>query len=110
MSTFNGDGTGTIKGTIVGINVPPTPGPGGYPHFPPGASSSTYSYSFNYAVDGEGGWTATMVPGTYAETFVTGDRAGQNQHGQLNSASCRYDIARPHHVGCRTGHHDRRNL
>jgi hypothetical protein len=77
ISTFNGDGTGTIKGTIVGTIVPPTPGPGGYPHFPPGASSSTYSYSFNYTVDGEGGWTATMVPGTYAETFVTGARAGE---------------------------------
>jgi hypothetical protein len=34
IRTFNGDGTGTVKGTSVGITVRPTPGPTGYPSFP----------------------------------------------------------------------------
>jgi hypothetical protein len=77
IRTFNGDGTGTVKGTSVGITIRPTPGPDGYPHFPPGAGSSYFSYSFTYTVNGDGSWTATMVPGSYTETFVTGGRAGQ---------------------------------
>jgi hypothetical protein len=77
IRTFNGDGTGTVKGTSVGITVPPTPGPNGYPHFPPGAGSSNFSFSFTYTVNGDGSWTAMMVPGTYTETFLTGGRAGQ---------------------------------
>jgi hypothetical protein len=76
IRTFNGDRTGTVKGTSVGITVPPTP-QGGYPSFRPSAHSSSFSYSFTYTVDGEGGWTAAMVPGTYTETFLTGARAGQ---------------------------------
>jgi len=77
IRTFNGDGTGTVKGTAVGITVRPTPGPNGFPHFPPSAGSGEFSFSFTYTVDGEGGWTATMVPGSYSETFLTGPRAGQ---------------------------------
>jgi len=77
IRTFNGDGTGTVKGTAVGIVVKPTPGPNGFPHFPPSAGSGEFSFSFTYTVDGEGGWTSTMVPGTYSETFLTGPRAGQ---------------------------------
>jgi len=77
IRTFNGDGTGTVKGTSVGITVRPTPGPTGYPSFPPSAGSSDFSFSFTYTVDGNGGWTATMVPGSYTETFVTGPRTGQ---------------------------------
>jgi len=77
IRTFNGDGTGTVKGTSVGITVRPTPGPNGYPHFPPGAGSAFFSYDFTYTVNGDGSWTATMVPGSYTETFVTGGRAGQ---------------------------------
>jgi hypothetical protein len=77
IRTFNGDGSGTVKGTSVGITVRPTPQAPGYPSFPPGAGSSNFSFSFTYTVDGEGGWTATMVPGTYSETFLTGGRAGQ---------------------------------
>jgi hypothetical protein len=77
IRTFNGNGTGTVKGTAVGISVRPTPGPNGFPHFPPSAGSADFSFSFTYTVDGNGGWTATMVLGSYTETFITGPRAGQ---------------------------------
>jgi hypothetical protein len=74
---FNGNGTGTVKGTAVGITVRPTPGPGGFPHFPPAAGSADFSFSFTYVVNGDGSWTATMVPGSYTETHLTGPRTGQ---------------------------------
>jgi hypothetical protein len=77
IRTFNGDGTGTVKGTVVGISVRPTPGPNGFPHFPPSAGSADFSFSFTYTVDGNGGWTATMVPGSYTQTHTTGPRSGQ---------------------------------
>jgi hypothetical protein len=77
IRTFNGDGTGTVKGTAMGIVVRPTPGPNGYPHFPPSASSADFSFKFTYTVDGEGGWTSAMVAGSYTETFTAGPRAGQ---------------------------------
>ncbi len=77
IRTFNGNGTGTVKGTAVGISVRPTPGPNGFPHFPPSAGSADFSFNFTYTVDGNGGWTSTMVPGSYTETFVTGPRTGQ---------------------------------
>ena len=77
IRTFNGDGTGTVKGTSVGITVRPTPGPGGFPHFPPSAGSADFSFSFTYTVTGDGGWTATMVPGSYTETYTAGPRTGQ---------------------------------
>src|SRR5262249_49157018 len=60
IRTFNGDGTGTVKGTAVGITVPPTPQPPGYPNFPPAAGSGDFSFSFTYTADGDGGWTATI--------------------------------------------------
>jgi hypothetical protein len=77
IRTFNGDGTGSVKGTAVGITVRPTPGPNGYPHSPPSAGSSDFSFSFTYTVDGKGGWTTAMAPGSYTETFITGPRTGQ---------------------------------
>lgn len=77
IRTFNGNGTGTVKGTAVNITVRPTPGPGGFPHFPPSAGSADFSFKFTYTVNGDGSWTSTMVPGSYAETHVTGPRAGQ---------------------------------
>lgn len=77
IRTFNGDGTGTVKGTAVGVTIRPTPGPGGFPHFPPAAGSADFSFSFTYTVDGGGGWTATMVPGSYMESHLTGPRTGQ---------------------------------
>jgi hypothetical protein len=78
IRTFNGDGTGTVVGTAVEITPRPTPGPNGFPHFPPAAGSSNFSLSFNYTVDGNGNWTATMVPGSYVETFVNGPRSHFN--------------------------------
>jgi hypothetical protein len=77
---FNGDGTGTVKGTAVAVTGRPTPGPGGYPHFPPAAGSSNFSFSFTYTFAGDGSWTATMVPGSYSETHLTGPRAGQTSN------------------------------
>jgi hypothetical protein len=77
IRTFNGDGTGTVKGTAVGVVNRPTPGPNGFPHFPPSADSADFSYSFTYTVDGNGGWTSAMVPGSYSETFTNGPRKGQ---------------------------------
>jgi hypothetical protein len=74
---FNGDGTGTVKGTSVGITVRPTPGPGGFPRFPPAAGSSDFSFSFTYTVNEDGSWTSTMVPGSYTENILTGPRAGE---------------------------------
>ncbi|RXH07555.1 hypothetical protein EAS56_32370 [Bradyrhizobium guangzhouense] len=74
---FNGDGTGTVKGTVVGITIRPTPGPGGFPHFPPAAGSADFSFSFTYTVNADGTWTSTMVPGSYTETHLTGPRTGQ---------------------------------
>ena len=77
VRTFNGDGTGTVQGTAVDVTLRPTPGPGGYPHFPPAAGSATFSFSFTYTINGDGSWTSTMVPGTYTENILTGPRAGQ---------------------------------
>jgi hypothetical protein len=74
---FNGDGTGTVKGTAVGVTGRPTPGPGGFPHFPPAAGSSDFSFSFTYTVNADGSWTTAMVPGSYSENHLTGPRAGE---------------------------------
>jgi hypothetical protein len=87
IRTFNGDGTGTVKGTSVGITVRPTPGPNGYPHFPPSAGSTFFSYNFTYTVNGDGSWTAKMVPGSYHETFVTGPRSTQNPANLANQTA-----------------------
>jgi hypothetical protein len=77
IRTFNGDGTGTVKGTVVYVAGRPTPGPGGFPSFPPSAGSSDFNFSFTYVVNADGSWTGTMVPGSYSETHLTGPRAGQ---------------------------------
>jgi hypothetical protein len=77
IRTFNGDGTGTVKGTAVGIVTRPTPGPGGFPHFPPAASSADFKFDFTYTVNGDGSWAAAMVPGSYLENHLTGPRTGQ---------------------------------
>ncbi len=74
---FNGNGTGTVKGTVVGISHRPTPGPNGFPHFPPSASAADFSFSFTYTVNEDGSWTSAMVPGTYTETYTSGPRTGQ---------------------------------
>jgi hypothetical protein len=80
IRTFNGDGTGTDKSTILTLAVPPTPG------FQPNAGSSTSSSSFTYTVSEDGVWTADVVPGTNKGTILTGSRAGQTTTVQ-NSAS-----------------------
>jgi hypothetical protein len=64
---FNGDGTGTVKGTVVSITGRPTPGPGGYPHFPASAGTSDFAFSFTYTVNADGSWTGAMVPGSFSE-------------------------------------------
>jgi hypothetical protein len=87
IRTFNGDGTGTVKGTSVGVTVPPTPQPPGYPNFPPAAGSANFSFNFTYTVDGDGGWTATMVPGSYTETHVTGPRSHFNPANPADQTS-----------------------
>jgi hypothetical protein len=88
IRTFNGDGTGNVVGSAVGITVRPTPGPPpAIPSFPPSAGSSKFSYKFTYAVNGDGSWTATMVPGSYTETFVTGPRSTQNLANLTNQTA-----------------------
>jgi hypothetical protein len=77
IRTFDGNGNGTVKGTVVGIVTRPTPGPGGFPNFPPSASGGEFSFKFFYTVNGDGSWTSTMVPGSYTETFTSGPRTGQ---------------------------------
>jgi hypothetical protein len=77
IRTFDGNGNGHVSGTAVGIDGRPTPGPTGWPHFPPSAGSGNFSFDFTYTVDGNGGWTATMVPGSYTDTFTAGPRTGQ---------------------------------
>jgi hypothetical protein len=77
IRTFDGQGNGHVKGTAVGVLNRPTPGPNGYPHFAPSASATEFSFDFTYTVDGHGGWTATMVPGSYTETFTSGPRGPQ---------------------------------
>jgi len=80
VRTFNGNGTGTIKGTNVTINVPPTPGfPGPFSCpgcFPPSASSSSFSASFTYTVNNDGSFT-TQLSGLMTGTILTGPSAGQ---------------------------------
>ena len=77
IRTFDGHGHGHVSGTVVGIANRPTPGPTGWPHFPPSAAAADFSFDFTYSVDGHGGWTASMVPGSYTETFTAGPRTGQ---------------------------------
>ena len=85
---FRGDGTGSVKGTAVGITVRPTPGPPPLvPSFPASAGSSNFSFDFTYMVNGDGSFTATMVPGSYSETFVTGPRSTQNPANAMNQTA-----------------------
>jgi hypothetical protein len=44
IRVFNGDGTGTVRGTTVAVTVPPTPQPPGFPNFAPSASSADFGY------------------------------------------------------------------
>jgi hypothetical protein len=88
IRTFNGDGTGTVKGTSVGITVRPTPGPPpAYPHFPPSGGSENFTFQFTYTINGDGSFTTTMVPGSYNGTFVTGPRSTDNPANTANQTS-----------------------
>jgi hypothetical protein len=80
---FNGDGTGTIKGRSVNINPPPRSisgdpcsVPGACPLGGVSASSSDFTAKFTYVVDGDGGFTTLLVPGTFQGTVLTGPGAG----------------------------------
>jgi hypothetical protein len=73
---FNGDGTGTVSATEVGIVMRPTPGPTGYPSFPPDASSAQIQYSFTYTFNPNGTF-ATSLSGPLSGTFLAGPRSGQ---------------------------------
>jgi hypothetical protein len=75
IRTFDGNGNGTVKGTVVVVLGRPTPGPTGFPDFPPSSSSADFSFNVIYSVNGDGSWTSSMVPGTYTETFTSGPRA-----------------------------------
>lgn len=78
IRTFNGNGTGTVKGTTVTVIGRPTPGPAPvWPRFPPSASSADFSFNFTYTVDWNGGWTSQMTPGSYTSNFTAGPRTGQ---------------------------------
>lgn len=77
VRTFDGNGNGHVSGTAFGIDGRPTPGPTGWPHFPPSAGSGDFGFDFTYTLDDEGGFTATMTPLSYHETFTAGPRTGQ---------------------------------
>ncbi len=62
VRTFNGDGTGTLKGRSVG--------------FSGGAFSSDFQASFTYDVASDGTFT-TQVTGQLTGKELTGERAGQ---------------------------------
>jgi hypothetical protein len=70
IRTFNGDGTGTVSASEVGIVPRPTPGPTGFPHFPPSADSATINYSFTYTFNPNGSFTTSLVPGSFAGVFT----------------------------------------
>jgi hypothetical protein len=70
IRTFNGDGTGSVTATEVGFTAPPTPS------FPPAGESSNFQFSFTYAFNLDGSFTANLT-GTFSGTFLTGPRSGQ---------------------------------
>ena len=67
IRTFNGDGTGTVKGSSMGIT---------FPAANEGAGSDDFKFSFKYVVNSDGSWTSTVV-GNVTGTVNTGPRAGQ---------------------------------
>lgn len=76
VTVFNGDGTGTFKGTSVSITERPTPGPTGYPSFPASASSNTFEASFSYVINADDTFDTQLV-GLLTGTFLSGPRTGQ---------------------------------
>jgi hypothetical protein len=78
IRTFNGDGTGTVSASEVSIVPRPTPGPTGFPHFPPSADSATINYSFTYSFNADGSFTTSLVPNSFKGTFTSGPRFNPN--------------------------------
>jgi hypothetical protein len=70
VRSFNGDGTGTVKARTVSLTVPTNARS-------QGASHADIQFSFTYTLDGEGGFTTNLVPGTFVGTVLSGQRAGQ---------------------------------
>lgn len=70
VRTFNGDGTGTLTGRSLAIDVPPNTGS-------LGASSQSFTSSFSYTVLNDGTVETQLVPGSFQGTILTGPRAGQ---------------------------------
>jgi hypothetical protein len=68
IRTFNGDGTGKVSGTSMGITIPANT---------TSAESSNFQFSFTYTVNGDGSFTADPVPGTFNGTVTAGPRATQ---------------------------------
>src|SRR5215813_12301446 len=67
IRTFNGDGTGTVRGSSMGITIPA--------NFH-SAGSDDFSFSFTYTVNDDGSWT-TDLSGVETGKIKTGPRAGQ---------------------------------
>jgi hypothetical protein len=67
IRTFNGDGTGTVRGSSMGITIPANV------H---SAGSDDFSFSFAYTVNDDGIWTSDVI-GVETGTIKTGPRAGQ---------------------------------
>jgi len=67
IRTFNGDGTGTVRGSSMGITIPANI------H---SAGSDDFSFSFAYTVNDDGSWTSDVI-GVETGTIKTGPRAGQ---------------------------------
>jgi hypothetical protein len=65
IRTFNGDGTGTVSGTVVAVT---------FPSANPSASGADFKFSFTYTINPDGSWTSDMVPNSYSETINYGPR------------------------------------
>ena len=90
--TFNNDGTGTVNGTSVTIDAPPTAS----------GSSASFSFNFTYTIAPGGALSLTMVPGTFSGSVLTGPRAGQSyvnaipfQTGQIGDDARSIVISQP---------------
>jgi hypothetical protein len=68
VRTFNGDGTGTVNGTVVAIT---------FPSANPSASGADFKFSFTYTINADGSWTSDMVPNSYSEAINYGPRTGE---------------------------------
>jgi hypothetical protein len=63
MRTFNGDGTGSLAGRAVEIVGPPSVNPR--------VSVEDFQAQFTYALDGNGGFSVQLVPGSFISTSVS---------------------------------------